>query len=90
MKIKAGLNPVKSKILHIIDLIKHIRNEEDDKPTFQVFLTLPSRRHLPDYFEIIKDPIALNTMRVFIDGENCAFTILDESGKWRVYGISSI
>lgn len=42
----------------------------------ELFLTLPAKKAYPDYFKVIKEPIALDTIRARV--ESNSYTTIDE------------
>ncbi|KAI8088928.1 uncharacterized protein BX664DRAFT_314179 [Halteromyces radiatus] len=46
----------------LLDALYDLRDPEDDTPLTSLFLELPSREDYADYYEVIKHPIALDTI----------------------------
>ncbi|XP_072763042.1 ATP-dependent helicase brm-like [Anoplolepis gracilipes] len=46
----------------LITLVVNYTDSSDSRLLSKFFMTLPSRRKLPDYYEIIKKPLAINTL----------------------------
>ena len=46
----------------LFSFIRYFKTNKGD-PLAEPFLTLPSKRELPDYYESIKNPISLNIIR---------------------------
>ena len=51
----------------LFSFIRYFKTNKGD-PLAEPFLTLPSKRELPDYYESIKSPISLNIIRKKLKG----------------------
>lgn len=51
------------------DIIEYKEQEEDEYELSALFLELPSKKEYPDYYQIIKHPIALEDMKAKIDAK---------------------
>ena len=52
----------------MFSFIRYFKTNKGD-PLAEPFLTLPSKRELPDYYESIKNPISLNIIRKNLKAE---------------------
>ena len=52
----------------LFSFIRYFKTNKGD-PLAEPFLTLPSKRELPDYYESIKNPISLNIIRKNLKAE---------------------
>lgn len=61
------ISSVQNDCRKLFQTIKELEDPEDGHLCSDLFLQPPSRRQYPDYYELIKNPIALNNMKTKID-----------------------
>ncbi|CAK9437972.1 uncharacterized protein LODBEIA_P23500 [Lodderomyces beijingensis] len=60
---------LEARCLRVIDEILELRDENDGHNVSEIFQKLPSRKLYPDYYQIIKKPIAINQIKKAINNE---------------------
>jgi len=53
--------------LEIWNILRHSEEEESQRIRSEIFLVKPSRRVYPDYYQLIKTPIDMNTIKKSIE-----------------------
>ncbi|XP_028404459.1 transcription activator BRG1-like isoform X2 [Dendronephthya gigantea] len=73
---KVKLSPIaadlRKKMKKIMKYIIHYR-DEDDRPLAQIFTVLPSKKDLPDYYQVIKQPVDIKKIKERINGHRYRF-----------------
>lgn len=68
---KSDLSPeqeeMNAKCMEIWNILRHSEEEGSKRIRSEIFLIKPSRRQYPDYYEIIKNPIDMKTIKKSIE-----------------------
>ncbi|KAF7683648.1 SWI/SNF chromatin-remodeling complex subunit snf22 [Astathelohania contejeani] len=65
------------------DVMEFILNEIEDcedegRKRIDIFMTLPSRKHYPDYYQVIKNPISISCIKKKLDSYTSLGELLDD------------